>query len=52
MVPQAIQAFLESEAFEDAIRNAIPLGGDSDTLARLIGFEVGFRFFHFVTSGY
>lgn len=32
-VPQAIIAFLESTDFEDAIRNAISLGGDSDTLA-------------------
>lgn len=36
-VPQAIQAFLESESFEDAIRNAISLGGDSDTLTAITG---------------
>ena len=36
-VPQAIVAFLESEDFEDAIRNAISLGGDSDTLAAITG---------------
>ena len=36
-VPQAITAFLESEDFEDAIRNAISLGGDSDTLACITG---------------
>lgn len=36
-VPQAIQAFLESTDFEDAIRNAISLGGDSDTLAAITG---------------
>lgn len=36
-VPQAIQAFLESDSFEDAIRNAISLGGDSDTLAAITG---------------
>lgn len=36
-VPQAIQAFLESDDFEDAIRNAVSLGGDSDTLAAITG---------------
>jgi ADP-ribosylglycohydrolase len=36
-VPQAITAFLESTGFEDAIRNAISLGGDSDTLAAITG---------------
>ena len=36
-VPQAIQAFLEAESFEDAIRNAISLGGDSDTQAAIAG---------------
>lgn len=36
-VPQAIQAFLESHTFDDAIRNAISLGGDSDTLGAITG---------------
>ena len=36
-VPYAIQAFLESDSFEDAIRNAISVGGDSDTLAAITG---------------
>jgi ADP-ribosylglycohydrolase len=36
-VPEAISAFLESVDFEDAIRNAISLGGDSDTLAAITG---------------
>lgn len=36
-VPQAIEAFLESVSFEDAIRIAISLGGDSDTLAAITG---------------
>ena len=36
-VPQAITAFLESTDFEDAIRKAISLGGDSDTLACITG---------------
>ncbi|WP_299412218.1 ADP-ribosylglycohydrolase family protein [Acaryochloris sp. IP29b_bin.148] len=36
-VPQAITAFLESTDFEDAIRNAVSLGGDSDTQACIAG---------------
>lgn len=36
-VPQAITCFIESTSFEDAIRNAISLGGDSDTLACITG---------------
>ena len=36
-VPQAIMAFIESNSFEDAIRNAISIGGDSDTLAAITG---------------
>lgn len=36
-VPQAIVAFLESTNFEDAIRNAISIGGDSDTIAAITG---------------
>ena len=36
-VPQAIIAFLDSVDFEDAIRKAVSLGGDSDTLACITG---------------
>lgn len=36
-VPQAIRAFLDAADFEDAIRTAISLGGDSDTLACITG---------------
>ena len=36
-VPEAITAFLESHSFEDAIRNAIYLGGDSDTIGAITG---------------
>jgi len=36
-VPEAIIAFLESEHYEDAIRKAISLGGDSDTIACITG---------------
>ena len=34
-VPQALEAFFESTSFEDAIRNAISIGGDSDTVAAI-----------------
>ena len=36
-VPQAFEAFFESTDFEDAIRNAISLGGDSDTIGAITG---------------
>ena len=36
-VPQALMAFFESVSYEDAIRNAISIGGDSDTLAAITG---------------
>ena len=36
-VPQAITCALESMSYEDAVRNAISLGGDSDTLAAIAG---------------
>lgn len=36
-VPQALIAFLDSSDFEDAIRRAVSLGGDSDTLACITG---------------
>jgi len=36
-VPQAIQCFLESDSFEDALRTAVSLGGDSDTIAAITG---------------
>lgn len=34
-VPEAIIAYLESESIEDCVRNAISLGGDSDTIAAI-----------------
>lgn len=40
-VPQALQAFFESTCFEDAIRNAISLGGDSDTIGAMTGAIAG-----------
>lgn len=36
-VPQAIIAFLYSDSYEDAIRNAVSIGGDSDTIACITG---------------
>lgn len=36
-VPQAIICFLEAENYEDAVRNAVSLGGDSDTQACIAG---------------
>jgi len=36
-VPEALIAFLDSESYEDAVRNAVSLGGDSDTLACITG---------------
>ena len=36
-MPVAISAFLESMDFEDAIRNAVSVGGDSDTIAAITG---------------
>ena len=40
-VPQAFEAFFESVSFEDAIRNAISIGGDSDTIAAICGGVAG-----------
>lgn len=51
-VPQAIRAFIESTSFEDAIRNAISIGGDSDTIAAITGsiaeayYEIPDQIFH------
>ena len=36
-VPEAITAFLESTSYEDAVRKAVSLGGDSDTIACISG---------------
>jgi ADP-ribosylglycohydrolase len=40
-VPWALRAFLEADGFEDAVRNAISLGGDADTLACIAGAVAG-----------
>ena len=36
-VPQAMEAFFESTSYEDAIRNAMSIGGDSDTIGAITG---------------
>lgn len=36
-VPQALEAFFEAEDFEDALRGAVSIGGDSDTIASIAG---------------
>ncbi|MEM1214227.1 MAG: ADP-ribosylglycohydrolase family protein [Bacteroidota bacterium] len=36
-VPQSIVSFLESESWESAVRNAVSLGGDADTMASIAG---------------
>ena len=36
-VPEALTCVLEAESFEDAIRNAISIGGDSDTIGAIAG---------------
>lgn len=36
-VPYAVEAFLESESFEDCIRNIVSIGGDTDTLGAIGG---------------
>ena len=36
-MPQALIAFLESTDYEDAVRKAVSLGGDADTLACITG---------------
>lgn len=48
-VPEAIICFLESDSFEDAIRNAVSLGGDADTMACITG-SIAHAFFSFDVS--
>lgn len=40
-VPEAFEAFFEGEDFEDVIRNAVSIGGDSDTIAAIAGSIAG-----------
>ena len=43
-VPQAIICALDAGSYEDALRNAVSLGGDSDTLACMAGGLAELRF--------
>jgi ADP-ribosyl-[dinitrogen reductase] hydrolase len=43
-VPQAISCALHGESFEDALRNAVSIGGDSDTIAAIAGAIAEARF--------
>lgn len=40
-VPQALEAFFESRDYEDAVRGAVSIGGDSDTIAAITGAVAG-----------
>jgi len=50
-VPEAIIAFLESIDFDDAVRKAISIGGDSDTIACITG-SIAHAFYHVVPEQY
>ena len=43
-VPQAIEAFLEADSVESAVRNAVSIGGDSDTIAAMAASMAEARF--------
>ena len=49
-VPESIIAFLESTDYEDAIRNAISLGGDADTMGAIAG-SIAWTFYRFCKDG-
>lgn len=49
-VPQAIHAFLESRSYEDAIRNAISLGGDANTMATIAG-SIAWSYYRYRNRG-
>ncbi len=50
-VPQAIVAFLESVDFEDAIRNIVSIGGDTDTTGAITG-SIAWVYYAVQTGGY
>lgn len=43
-VPQALVCALEADSYEDAVRNAVSIGGDSDTIAAIAGAVAEARF--------
>jgi ADP-ribosylglycohydrolase len=43
-VPQALVCALEATSFEDVMRNAVSIGGDSDTIAAIAGSVAEARF--------
>lgn len=45
-VPEAIACFLESADYEDAVRNAVSLGGDSDTQGAIAG-SIAWSYYRF-----
>ena len=49
-VPQAIEAFLESEDYEDAVRNAVSIGGDCDTTGAIAG-SIAWAYYTVKNSG-
>ena len=49
-IPQAILAFLESRSYEDAIRNAISLGGDANTMATIAG-SIAWSYYRYRNRG-
>ena len=49
-VPQAIVCFLDAVDYEDAIRNAISLGGDADTMGAIAG-SIAWTFYRFCKDG-
>ncbi len=53
-VPQALSCAIHAQSFEDAIRNAVSLGGDSDTIAAIAGSvaEVAFDQTPVITSSF
>lgn len=49
-VPQSIIAFLESRSYEDAVRNAVSLGGDTNTMATIAG-SIAWSYYRYQNHG-